>query len=102
MGRILKKEIRQSDNGNGDYHKNRRYFTPDSIQKMVIALIIGVSGGSGVTLLSGSDKDNIRLNKQGILRLSKPCYHCYMFLKIVGAKCVWFSTDVGFARMNLN
>lgn len=44
---------------------------------------------------------NIRLNKQGILRLSKPCKCCYNFLQELGCSVVWFSTDVGFAKLRL-
>jgi len=44
---------------------------------------------------------NIRLNKLGELRLSKPCKCCHAFLKELGCSYVYFSTDVGFARLRL-
>ena len=44
---------------------------------------------------------NIRLNKRGKLRLSKPCEYCYAFMKAKGASCVWFSTDIDFAKILL-
>lgn len=44
---------------------------------------------------------NIRLNRQGELRLSKPCACCYSFLHSVGCRTVWFSTDAGFAKISL-
>lgn len=45
---------------------------------------------------------NIRLNKQGDLRLSKPCACCCKFLDFIGCKTVWFSTEVGFAKLRLS
>ena len=44
---------------------------------------------------------NIRLNKLGDLRISKPCKCCHAFLKELGCKDVWFSTDAGFAKLKL-
>ena len=44
---------------------------------------------------------NIRLNKTGELRLSKPCRCCHDFLKALGCTNVVFSTDVGFAKLRL-
>jgi len=44
---------------------------------------------------------NIRLNKAGELRLSKPCICCHAFLKALGCSNVVFSTNVGFARLRL-
>lgn len=44
---------------------------------------------------------NIRLNRQGHLRLSKPCPCCHMFLTELGCKAVYFSTEVGFAKLRL-
>jgi hypothetical protein len=44
---------------------------------------------------------NIRLNKSGDLRLSKPCPCCYNFLKNIGCTTVWFSTEIGFAKISL-
>ena len=42
---------------------------------------------------------NIRLTKSGDLRLSKPCACCYSFLENFGCTSVWFSTEVGFAKI---
>jgi len=42
---------------------------------------------------------NIRLNKGGDLRVSKPCSCCHSFLKVVGCRNVYFSTECGFAKM---
>jgi hypothetical protein len=42
---------------------------------------------------------NIRLNKRGELRLSKPCNCCMNFLEIVGCRNIYFSTNNGFAKM---
>lgn len=44
---------------------------------------------------------NIRLNRRGDLKLSKPCSCCYNFLKELGCSFVWFSTDVGFAKLKV-
>ena len=42
---------------------------------------------------------NIRLNKSGELKLSKPCPCCYSFLESFGCHAVWFSTEAGFAKL---
>lgn len=43
---------------------------------------------------------NIRLTKTGMIRDSSPCKCCFAFLKNLGCKRIWFSTDVGsFASM---
>jgi hypothetical protein len=42
---------------------------------------------------------NIRLNKRGQLRLSKPCSCCANFLRVVGCRHVYFSTNDGFAKV---
>ncbi len=44
---------------------------------------------------------NIRLNKQGETRLSKPCECCYAFLGVVGCRDVYFSTEEGFEKVSL-
>jgi hypothetical protein len=46
---------------------------------------------------------NIRLNKQGNLKLSKPCSCCNNFLKAMGCKTVYFSTGIedSFAKLSL-
>lgn len=55
-------------------------------------------------LLRGEDFEmlNIRLNRSGELKLSKPCPCCYALLQTVGCKAVWFSVDGGeFAKLKL-
>lgn len=42
---------------------------------------------------------NIRLNNQDSLRLAAPCRCCHEFLKILGCKTIWFSTNEGFSRI---
>lgn len=42
---------------------------------------------------------NIRLNKKGNLRMSKPCRCCSSFLDAVGCRSVYFSTNDGFAKV---
>lgn len=42
---------------------------------------------------------NIRLNKSGDSRISKPCPCCSAFLETVGCRNVYFSTDDGFAKV---
>lgn len=44
---------------------------------------------------------NIRLNKHDELRLSRPCRCCTNFLRSMECRNVYFSTDIGFARLNL-
>ena len=48
---------------------------------------------------SGFEVVNIRLNKAGNLKLSKPCACCYSFLESFGCTSVWFSTEAGFAKL---
>ena len=38
---------------------------------------------------------NVRMNKQGNLRLSRPCLCCCNFLKTMGCKRVYFSSGIG-------
>lgn len=44
---------------------------------------------------------NVRLSKTGNMRLSKPCKCCYNFLQTQGCTMVYFSTDVGFAKLRI-
>lgn len=44
---------------------------------------------------------NIRLNKRNKLRISKPCKCCYNFLQQLNCKAVYFSTEVGFAKVKM-
>ena len=44
---------------------------------------------------------NIRLNRQGEIRLSAPCKCCFTFLKTMGCSQCWFSTDVGMAKVRM-
>jgi hypothetical protein len=40
---------------------------------------------------------NIRLNKQGKIRMSKPCFCCENILRELGCKKFYFSHNTGFA-----
>lgn len=42
---------------------------------------------------------NIRLNKQGDMRISKPCNRCYSLTKDWGCVKYYFTTEVGWAKM---
>lgn len=50
---------------------------------------------------AGFEVVNIRLSSIGGLKISKPCSCCQGFLKRFGCKTVWFSTEMGFARINI-
>ena len=43
---------------------------------------------------------NIRLNKRNEIRVSKPCKCCSSYLRILGCKMVWFTTEAGWAKVN--
>lgn len=45
------------------------------------------------------DVINIRLNKTGELRMSKPCVCCYGLLKEFGCSTIYFTTNYGFAKV---
>jgi len=42
---------------------------------------------------------NIRLNNQGQMRISFPCVCCLSYLKALGCRRIYFSTNVGFADL---
>jgi hypothetical protein len=42
---------------------------------------------------------NLRLNRQGKTRLSKPCVCCYEILKTAGCKSFFYSTEDGFGKV---
>lgn len=44
---------------------------------------------------------NVRLNKKGQLRNSKPCEICQAVLNFVGLKKIYYSTESGFERLYL-
>lgn len=44
---------------------------------------------------------NIRLNRRGELRLSKPCKVCDAWLRTTNCKTILYSTDDGFEVLNL-
>lgn len=50
-------------------------------------------------------KDSIvyvcRLTKNGNLAFAKPCHACYVVMKKMGVKCVWFSTSTEWIKMIL-
>lgn len=44
---------------------------------------------------------NLRLSKDGQLRISKPCHCCQSFLRAAGVGKIYFTTEAGFAQMEL-
>lgn len=42
---------------------------------------------------------NIRLNKKGVLRLSKPCSACYYLMKELNCHKFYYSSDLGFLEL---
>lgn len=44
---------------------------------------------------------NIRLNRNGTFRMSKPCKNCYNWLTAFNCKTILYSTDTGFERINI-
>ena len=44
---------------------------------------------------------NIRLNKRGDLRLSRPCACCTSFLAAAGCTAIWYSTPTGFRNLDV-
>ena len=42
---------------------------------------------------------NIRMGINGNLKISKPCNCCQQFLKRLNCREIWFSTELGFARL---
>jgi hypothetical protein len=41
---------------------------------------------------------NIRLNRKGQMRNSKPCWYCACFLDSLNCNEVWYTTNLGFRR----
>jgi len=44
---------------------------------------------------------NIRLNKRGEIRLSKPCKVCYSWLTTMNCKSIFYSTNEGFETITI-
>lgn len=50
---------------------------------------------------------NVRLSrksikeKRPILRMSKPCPHCSVWIKNIGFKEIWYSTDEGWSKFDI-
>lgn len=42
---------------------------------------------------------NVRLNRRGETRISKPCECCYNFLKSLGCSNFWFTTEYGWSKI---
>jgi hypothetical protein len=42
---------------------------------------------------------NIRLDKNGCMKISAPCSCCYNFLKSLGCRVFWFTTSSGWAKI---
>lgn len=51
------------------------------------------------TRKQGDELVVVRVNRQGAVRLSKPCVCCCSFLQYRGIKRVWFTTEVGWEKM---
>ena len=62
----------------------------DAFRRCKHALILGVK----------FEALNIRLSKNGELRISKPCPCCSTFLREIGCHVVVYSTDVGFVTLS--
>jgi hypothetical protein len=45
---------------------------------------------------------NLRLNKRGEFRDAAPCSCCHHFLKMLGCQKVWFTTNSGWAKMEVD
>lgn len=45
---------------------------------------------------------NIRLNKAFEIKNSMPCSCCSAWMKVMGCNHIWFSTDIGFAKIILD
>jgi len=45
---------------------------------------------------------NLRLNKAGTLKLSRPCPACYNFLSVVNCRAIHYSSEVGFLKLRAN
>lgn len=45
---------------------------------------------------------NIRLNKLNEMKISQPCSVCATWMKALGCSKVYFSTDIGFAKITLD
>lgn len=44
---------------------------------------------------------NIRMNKNGDLKLSHPCKCCYGLMKALGCKRFYYSSDMGFLKLDI-
>ena len=42
---------------------------------------------------------NIRLNKQGEIKMSKPCKACYHLMTSFGCNKFWYSSEIGFLEL---
>lgn len=42
---------------------------------------------------------NMRFNKAGQLKLSKPCTPCYELMSALGCSCFYYSSDIGFLQL---
>jgi hypothetical protein len=45
------------------------------------------------------DLVNIRVNKKGLPRCAAPCVCCMQFLSSLNCRKIWFTTDVGWAKL---
>lgn len=47
------------------------------------------------------DVINIRLDRSSEIRISKPCPCCHNFLKVMGCRNAYFTTEAGWAKIRL-
>jgi len=38
---------------------------------------------------------NVRLNKNGNIKISKPCFHCFKYLRRLGCSKIWYTDKLG-------
>ena len=67
----------------------------------VHAEAMSIGGLENLNLCRKATLINIRLNPRKELRLSKPCDVCLGFVKKMGFKKIFYSTEVGFEFMDL-
>ena len=48
-----------------------------------------------IRLLRNYDMVNVRLNKNGVVRLAKPCIHCQQLLMAFNISNIYYSTNAG-------
>lgn len=93
VGAVVFKGKRILSRGHNTYQKSAKKlhpkFTrwPNSVHAEVDAILKARRNLKGASILV------VRINKAGELRNSKPCAHCMLYLKHVGIKKVYYSTN---------